>query len=157
MLGNQFGYWLWFTIVVAFLGGILWIINANNNWGVQLGANFASKFKGFVSNHQNNSKHIETPYVKGVWWRISPLFGWCGLQMCFELVVDIICKSLLFPSWQKHFLSVPTSQIEIMRIFPLLESSHHFAYVISKFKILKLNFFNKNWPLDPHIGCYKTF
>jgi hypothetical protein len=31
-----------------------------------VGANFASKFQGFVSNHQNNSKHIETPYVKGV-------------------------------------------------------------------------------------------
>jgi hypothetical protein len=102
-----------------------------------VGASFASKFQGFVSNHQNNSKHIETPYVKGVWW-ILPLFGWCGLQMCFELVVDIIMQiPYYYQVGKKHILNIPTSQIEIVTIFPLLESSHHFAYVISKLKILK--------------------
>jgi len=45
---------------------------------------FASKFQGFVSNHQNNSKHIETPYVKGV------------DEFCHYLV-DVDCKCAL--SW----------------------------------------------------------
>jgi hypothetical protein len=40
-------------------------------------------------------------------------------------------------------LNFPTSQIEIVRIFPLLESSHHFAYVISKLKILKFQYFKQ--------------
>lgn len=52
-------------------------------------------------------------------------------------------NSLLLPSWQKHILNFPTSQIEIVRIFPLLESSHHFAYVISKLKILKFQYFKQ--------------
>jgi hypothetical protein len=55
-------------------------------------------------------------------------------------------------------MGIPIFQIEIERIFPLLESSHALCKCCFQIEnIDKSIFVNKNCPLDPCITCYKHF
>ncbi len=64
-------------------------------------------------------------------------------------------NSWLLQNWQYTFGEFQLPKSKPRRIFPFLESSHHFVDVIFKLNLHNLIFVNKNKPLDLHIGCYK--
>ncbi len=83
-------------------------------------------FKDLFHIIENKFKYIEKPYIKRV-QQISPQSHWCGLQVCFELVMHTITKKNPFTKLVKHIMDIPTSQTKIFfkKFITLLESSRH--------------------------------
>lgn len=107
----KFGCWLLLTIVIAFvIGKVFQITYANYiKWISRI----------YFTSLKTKFKYIEKPCIKRV-QQISPQSHWCGLQVCFELVVHTITKKIPFTKLVKHIMDIPTSQSKINYFFPIV-------------------------------------
>jgi hypothetical protein len=149
--------WLWFTIVIVFVG---WVLQIKSNAECKFRASntrFINEFQKFVSHHPNKFKHIENLVLKKLnEFRHYPINANCKCALSWWWI-----KSHKFPittKFKKHIWRILLSQIKTNFFFSIVgifTSTYKHHPQTKSFEILI--FVNKNSPLNPDIGYYKHF